>query len=139
MNNQIYFKSSEKMTELADNSVDLIITSPPYFTIRDYSKLAGMQEMPSSDDKTIFKKKSLQVLNLVRKENDVGNIHDYHNYQNAITQIWKECSRVLKPQGKLCIVVPFYNSVDNLSYSLSFDMHRNIIDHTPLLYYDKFI
>ena len=36
--NQVFFKDSRKMRELPDSSVQLIITSPPYFNIKDYSK-----------------------------------------------------------------------------------------------------
>ena len=36
--NQIFYKSSQDMSELEDCSVDLIITSPPYFNIKDYAK-----------------------------------------------------------------------------------------------------
>ncbi len=36
--NCVYYKSSTKMQELEDDSVDLIITSPPYFNVKDYSK-----------------------------------------------------------------------------------------------------
>jgi len=35
--NIVYYKNSQRMNEVADNSVDLIITSPPYFNIKDYS------------------------------------------------------------------------------------------------------
>lgn len=38
LHNQIFYKSSTTMNELQDCSVDLIITSPPYFNIKDYSK-----------------------------------------------------------------------------------------------------
>ncbi len=36
--NQVYFKNSQFMGEVPDNSVQMIITSPPYFNIKDYSK-----------------------------------------------------------------------------------------------------
>lgn len=36
--NTIFYKSSQNMSEVSDCSVDLIITSPPYFNIKDYSK-----------------------------------------------------------------------------------------------------
>lgn len=52
--NQIYYKSSTKMSELDDESVHLIITSPPYFNIKDYSQ------------------------NGTNKEQDLGNIADYN-------------------------------------------------------------
>ena len=35
-NAQVYFKSSANMSEIPDNSVNLIITSPPYWTLKDY-------------------------------------------------------------------------------------------------------
>lgn len=35
---RVYYKSSTKMEEINDNSIDLIVTSPPYFNIKDYSK-----------------------------------------------------------------------------------------------------
>jgi DNA modification methylase len=34
----IYFKNSQKMSNVKSESVDLIITSPPYFNIKDYAK-----------------------------------------------------------------------------------------------------
>ncbi|EAL3918705.1 site-specific DNA-methyltransferase, partial [Campylobacter upsaliensis] len=36
--NTIFYKSSQNMSEVGECSVDLIITSPPYFNIKDYSK-----------------------------------------------------------------------------------------------------
>lgn len=35
--NKVFNKSSTDMSEVADNSVDLIITSPPYYNVKDYS------------------------------------------------------------------------------------------------------
>lgn len=35
--NKVFNKSCESMTELDDNSVDLIVTSPPYHNLKDYS------------------------------------------------------------------------------------------------------
>ena len=37
--NCVYYKSSTNMSEIPENSIDLIITSPPYFNIKDYSNL----------------------------------------------------------------------------------------------------
>ncbi|MGN8505333.1 hypothetical protein ACR9MW_07170 [Helicobacter pylori] len=36
--NKVFYHSSTNMNEVPDNSVDLIITSPPYFNIKDYAK-----------------------------------------------------------------------------------------------------
>ena len=46
--NIVYYKSSSKMREVDDNSIDLIVTSPPYFNIKDYSK-DGYQKSKHSD------------------------------------------------------------------------------------------
>lgn len=35
--NHIYNKSCEKMDDLLDSSVDLVVSSPPYYNLRDYS------------------------------------------------------------------------------------------------------
>ncbi|GAA9292777.1 hypothetical protein TH0238_14400 [Helicobacter pylori] len=37
--NKVFYHSSTNMHEVPDNSVDLIITSPPYFNIKDYTKM----------------------------------------------------------------------------------------------------
>lgn len=87
--NTVYFKSSSNMKEIPSNSVDCIITSPPYFNIKDYFK-DGRQENVVTD----------------ANSNDVGNIDSFKEYINSLIPIWKECYRVLKPNGKLCINVP---------------------------------
>ncbi|MCF7860168.1 site-specific DNA-methyltransferase [Patescibacteria group bacterium] len=77
------------MSELPDNSVNLIVTSPPYFNIKDYSK-DGRQE------KKISKKIKGQI----------GDINNYKKYIEEMVKVWKECERVLRPNGKLIINTP---------------------------------
>jgi len=36
--NTVFYKSAGNMAELPDNSVRLVVTSPPYFNIKDYSR-----------------------------------------------------------------------------------------------------
>ena len=86
---QVYYKSSEKMNCVPDSSVDLIVTSPPYFNIKDYFK-NGFQDEVVSD----------------AKSDDIGNISCFEGYIKSLLKVWKECERVLKPNGKLCINVP---------------------------------
>ncbi|MGL2575418.1 Card1-like endonuclease domain-containing protein [Helicobacter pylori] len=45
--NKVFYHSSTNMNEVPDNSVDLIITSPPYFNIKDYTK-NGTQDLQHS-------------------------------------------------------------------------------------------
>lgn len=82
--NTIYYKSSTKMSEIYDESVDLIITSPPYFNIKDYAK-NGYQTTTHS---------------CIHKQ-DLGAINDYKAYIAGLLEVWRECERVLKPNGKL--------------------------------------
>lgn len=42
--NRIYAKSSEKMDELPDNSIHLMITSPPYNALKDYDQNLSLEE-----------------------------------------------------------------------------------------------
>lgn len=36
--NKVFYKDARNMSEIPDNSIHLIVTSPPYFNIKDYSK-----------------------------------------------------------------------------------------------------
>lgn len=104
----VYFKSSEKMTEIENNAIDLIITSPPYFNIKNYSK-NGTQDLIHSS----------------LREQDVGNINSYPNYISSLLKIWKECEKILKPNGKLCINVPLLPMLKE-KFKL-FDVWKNMI------------
>ena len=87
--NQIFFQDSRKMRDIPNNSVQLIVTSPPYFNVKDYSK-DGRQE------KSIGEKQNGQI----------GDISKYENYIKEMQKVCKECERVLKPNGKLVINTP---------------------------------
>ncbi len=78
MKNTIFHKSSTSMSEIADQSVRLVITSPPYFNVKDY----GVDEQIGKSSAT------------------------YEHYIQSMLPVWKECFRILKPNGKLCINSP---------------------------------
>lgn len=65
---------SRNMTELPDNSVHLIITSPPYWQLKDYGT-----------------------------ENQIGFHDSYENYINNLNLVWKECHRTLHNGCRLCV------------------------------------
>lgn len=96
------------MGEVPNGIVDVIVTSPPYFNIKDYSK-DGRQ-----------KKKISKT-----KKNDIGNINSFNDYIDSLVPIWKECYRVLKPNGKLCINVPL---MPMLKKELNTHHNRDIFD-----------
>ncbi len=68
----IYFKSSEHMAEIEDESIDVIVTSPPYNRGKTYSADGGTQHND----------------NLSKEE-----------YNNLLLHVWRECYRVLKQSG----------------------------------------
>lgn len=69
----VYFKSSERMDEIPSESVTLVVTSPPYWNVRDYG---GEQ---------------------------IGFGQSYNSYIESLNKVWSECIRVLQPNGKIAI------------------------------------
>ncbi len=118
------------MCEVESNSVDLIITSPPYFNIKDYSKDGYQQENHS-----------------VSKPNDLGAFVSYEQYIDQLGLVWKECYRVLKPNGKLCINVPLLPMLKRDMnthytrhiYDLQSSIQQWILQNTPLYLFDLYI
>lgn len=60
-----------------DGSIHLVVTSPPYWTLKRY------REHPEQ----------------------MGHIADYEKFIEELTKVWKECYRVLAPGGRLVCVV----------------------------------
>lgn len=79
---------SRNMKELKDESVHLVITSPPYFDLKNYRPNDNHDE-----------------------SNQLGAPKSYEEYMGNMNKVWKECLRVLVPDGKLCInIMPFFLS-----------------------------
>lgn len=71
---KIVIGDSRHMAELAGNSVHLIITSPPYWQLKDYGS-----------------------------SNQIGFHDSYENYINNLNLVWKECYRTLHSGCRLCV------------------------------------
>lgn len=106
--NEVFFGDARKMSELPDDSVQLIVTSPPYFNIKDYS-LDGHQVKRHSK----------------KERGQIGDISDYNKYINEMVAVWKECERVLKPNGKMVINTPLMPMIKK---KLSTHYNRDIFD-----------
>ncbi len=117
--NTIFLKSSENMEEIPDNSIRLIITSPPYFNIKDY----GVDNQ--------IGRKSLS----------------YEHYIESMLPVWRECFRVLKPNGKLCInapLMPMKKKELSTHYNrdilnINNDIEFSILNNTPFYRYGMVI
>ena len=73
-NHKIIIGDSRKMDELSDESVHLVITSPPYWQLKDYG-VSGQ----------------------------IGFNDSYESYINNLNLVWNECRRVLHKGCRLCI------------------------------------
>ena len=71
---KIIIGDSRNMKELDNESVHLVITSPPYWQLKDYGS-----------------------------ENQIGYNDTYEDYINNLNLVWKECYRVLHQGCRLCI------------------------------------
>ena len=128
--NRIFFKDSRSMSEVPDESVHLIVTSRPYYNIKDYSK-DGHQK------NKIAKKEPKQI----------GDIQDYHKYIDEMLIVWRECERVLKPNGKLVINTPLMPMLkkqlkthhNRHLFNISSDIEHSIVNHTKLFLLDIYI
>ncbi len=77
---------SRSMKGLSDNSIDLIVTSPPYPMIEMWDQ--------------IFSSLQPGITPLLEKGNGSGAFEAMHQ---VLDQVWEECYRVLKPGGFACI------------------------------------
>ncbi len=128
----IYFKNSQKMSDIKNETVDLIITSPPYFNIKDYAKNGYQDEIHSKNS-----------------ANQIGDIQDYRIFIKELQKVWKECERVLKPNGKLIINTPlmpmkkkeFTTHYNRHIFDLNADIQTSIIYHknTEMFLFDTYI
>jgi DNA modification methylase len=62
---------------LPDGSVHLVVTSPPYWTLKDYPNAEGQ----------------------------LGAMGNYDAFLGELDKVWSECKRVLVPGGRICCVV----------------------------------
>jgi DNA modification methylase len=105
---KIIIGDSRVMKEVDNESVDLIITSPPYWHIKDYG-------IP----------------------NQIGYGQTLHEYLKDLYYVWKECHRVLRNGSRLCINIgdQFARSVIYGKYKV-IPLHAEIITQCENLGFD---
>jgi DNA modification methylase len=78
---EVVHGDSRKLDQIENDSVGLVVTSPPYWNKADYGK----------------------------GPRDLGNIAEYRQFFEEIRPVFAECFRVLMPGRKLCVVTANVN------------------------------
>ena len=105
---------SRNMSELRDECIHLVVTSPPYWQLKDYGT-----------------------------EDQIGFNDSYENYINHLNLTWQECYRVLHKGGRLCInigdqfarsvyygrykVIPIHSEIIKFCETIGLDFMGSII------------
>ena len=107
---KIFFGNSKNMSSVEDNSVDLIVTSPPYPMIEMWDDIMSLQNPQIKDNIQLNPHLAFE---LMHKELDA---------------IWKDCFRVLKNGGFICINIGDATRTINGDFEL-FDNHSRIVKY----------
>lgn len=74
---RVHAGDSRQMDAIANNSIALVVTSPPYFVGKEYEEAVGEGDVPGS----------------------------YFEYLDLLTDVFAECKRVLEPGGRIAVNV----------------------------------
>jgi modification methylase len=75
---RLHLGDARDLSWVPDRSVHLVVTSPPYWTLKQYA---------------------------VGNESQMGHFEDYEYFLNELDRVWSECARVLVGGGRICCVV----------------------------------
>jgi site-specific DNA-methyltransferase (adenine-specific) len=116
-NHHLYLGDSRGMVELQDNSVQLIVTSPPYWILKKYDVAKGQ----------------------------LGTVQDYRVFLDELSKVISECYRVLIAGGRfVCVVGDVCLPRRKLGKHVVYPLHSDITirarevgfdNLTPILWY----
>ncbi len=75
---RLRFGDARDLSWIRDSSIELVVTSPPYWTLKQYRQNNRAQ---------------------------LGDIPDYELFLDELDRVWQECKRVLVGGGRICCVV----------------------------------
>ncbi len=75
---RLHVGDARDLSWIPDSSVHLVVTSPPYWTLKDYAPGRGGQ---------------------------LGDLAEYEIFLGELDRVWSECKRVLAGGGRVCCVV----------------------------------
>ena len=99
------------LSALEADSVHLIVTSPPYWTLKEYRDSSGQ----------------------------LGSVADYERFLRELDRVWSECLRVLVPGGRLVCVVGdvLLSRRRNKGRHVVVPLHASIQTHCRMLGFDN--
>lgn len=101
---------SRALDHIPDGSVHLVVTSPPYWTLKEY--LPG--------------------------EGQLGYVADYEEFNNALAEVWAHCLRVLVPGGRLVVNVgDVCLPRRRIGRHLVYPLHATITEHCREIGFDN--
>ena len=112
---RVYQGNAMDLKPIADDSIDLILSSPPYFNIKRYAT--------DKDEENA----------------QIGSVNTLEEYLIMMSTVLKESFRVLKPGKHCCIIVsdvrkkwliPLPSYLIGLAERNGFKLHDDIIHHT---------
>jgi len=107
----LYLGDSREMSALGAESVDLVVTSPPYWTLKEYRDSEGQ----------------------------LGHVEDYEEFLAELDKVWKRCLELLVPGGRLICVVGdvCLSRRENGGRHTVVPLHSSIQEHCRRLGYDN--
>lgn len=105
----LYHLDSRRI-DLEPESVDLVVTSPPYWTLKKYND----------------------------HEDQLGDVDDYDGFLDELDEVWRRCYDALVPGGRMVIVVGDVNmSRKAFGRHMVFPLHASIQERCRLIGFDN--
>jgi modification methylase len=108
---RLYNGDARELSFLPDESVHLVVTSPPYWTLKEYRDSEGQ----------------------------LGHVEDYERFLDQLDKVWQGCQRVLVPGGRvICVVgdVCLSRKQNNGRHTV-IPLHASIQERCRLMGYDN--
>ena len=106
----LIYRGDSRRLELAPESVELVVTSPPYWTLKEYNDQPGQ----------------------------LGQVEDYEGFLDELDEVWRRVYRALVPGGRMVVVIGDVNVARKaFGRHLVFPLHASIQERCRLIGFDN--